>query len=521
MGKKKSVVLMILITIVMVALCVLTAFPSFTIPGTGEIKIWNPAVMQFDLGMDLGGAHVADSRVGGGYYAYYYPNGVISESEYQENVQFLEGEALAKAEAEYVKYNGLYLSTNSEDGVLEEDVNGALVGKTESGNQVKYSIKSSFKTAFTAASEEIAARFSAKGYEDFLVTRVDDYALRIELPASQASENVTASSAAEQAFKVFLLTGEMTFQKGGVVVDEMQDEDVTIKDIVKSIKVRTKYDYAYIEIKLTSAGISMLNAFKSAASSDSSSTLDLCVGDEALLNLSTSHFDGNVIKYTAAEDVDKHYVETMVILLNSALENGGYDITFSCDEIFSFAPVYNNNSLYFAFVAVLVVMAGLVAFGIVKMGKYGVVSAYATFSYFIITALCFAFISKGVFVVTLGSFVIYLLGLILTNVFQMYIYNAIKTEFNLGKTVESSVKGGYKKTLVSVIDVYVVLVLASLALLIGAAGLQTFACQALICFIAAAFINLIWARVINYTFLSACKNKYKYFRFVREDEDDE
>ena len=521
MGKKKSVVLMILITIVMVALLVLSAFPSFTIPGTEGIKIWNPAVMQFDLGVELGGSHVANSRVGGGYYAYYYPNGVISEAEYKENVQFLEGDELKKAEAEYVKYSGLYLSTDPDDGVLEEDVNGAFVGKTEKGDKVKYSIKQSFKTAFAAASKEISARYAAKGYEDYLVSCVDNYALRIELPASQASENVTASAAAEQAFKSFLLTGEMTFQKGGALVDEMKDDNVTIKDIIKSIAVKTKYDYAYIEIKLTAKGISMLNAFKSASSSDSSSTLDICIGDETLIQLSSDHFDGDVIKYTAAEDVDKHYVETMVILLKSAYENGGYDISFNCDEIFAFAPVYNNNSLYFVFVAVLVVMAGLIAFGIVKMGKFGVVSAYATFSYFIITVLCFAFISKGVFVVTLGSVVLYLLGLVLTNVFQMHIYNAIKAEFDLGKTVESSVKGGYKKTIWHVVDVYAVLVLASLALLIGAAGLQTLACQALICFIAAAFINLIWARVINYTFLSASKNKYKYFHFVREDDDDE
>ena len=521
MGKKKSVVLMILITIVMVALCVLTAFPSFTIPGTEEIKIWNPAVMQFDLGLDLGGSHVANTRVGGGYYAYYYPNGVISETEYLTNSQILEGEDLAEYESEYVKYNGLYLSTNTEDRVLEEDVDGELVGKAKDGSEVKYSIREDFKSAFKAASKEISARYAAKGYEDYLVACVDDYALRIELPASQSSENVTASSSTQQAFNIFHMTGELNFQKGGEVVAEMKDEDVTIQDIVKSINVKTKYDYAYIEIKLTKTGIEMLNAFKSASSSDTSATLDVALGDEVLINLNSNHFDGDVIKYTAAEDVDKHYVETMAVLLNSAYENGGFDVAFTCSEISSFAPVYNNNSLYFVFVAILVVMAGLIAFGIVKMGRYGVVGTYATISYFIITALCFAFISKGVFVVSLGSVVLFLLGLVLTNVFQLYIYNAIKAEFNLGKTIESSVKGGYKKTLWNVIDVYVVLVLGALALLIGGAGLQTIAFQALICVIAAAFINLVWARVINLLFLSASKNKYKYFRFVREDDDDE
>ena len=59
------------------------------------------------------------------------------------------------------------------------------------------------------------------------------------------------------------------------------------------------------------------------------------------------------------------------------------------------------------------------------------------------------------------------------------------------------------------------------ALLIGAAGVYTLALQALICVVTAAFCNLLWGRAINFVFLSASKNKYKYFRFVREDDDDE
>ena len=53
MGKKKSVVLMVLLTIVIVALCLITAFPAFAVPGT--VKKWNPAVKQYDFGADLSG----------------------------------------------------------------------------------------------------------------------------------------------------------------------------------------------------------------------------------------------------------------------------------------------------------------------------------------------------------------------------------------------------------------------------------------------------------------------------------
>ena len=64
MGKKKSVVLITLISIVVAILCAITLFPSFEIPFRidGTYKSWNPVVKQFDLSADLGG----------GYYTYYY-----------------------------------------------------------------------------------------------------------------------------------------------------------------------------------------------------------------------------------------------------------------------------------------------------------------------------------------------------------------------------------------------------------------------------------------------------------------
>ena len=101
MGKKKSIVLMVLLTIVIVVLCAITVVPSFTIPGT--VKIWNPVVKQYDLGADLDG----------GYYAYYYPTGVISETEYKN---------LDDADkADYQNHKGLYLNKDADLGIITED----------------------------------------------------------------------------------------------------------------------------------------------------------------------------------------------------------------------------------------------------------------------------------------------------------------------------------------------------------------------------------------------------------------
>lgn len=509
MGKKKSVVLMTLLTIVIVVLCAITAFPSFYIPGSDKVKKWNPAVLQYDLSMDLGG----------GYYAYYYPEGVISENEYESNLLALQGDdEEVKAEREkfvasYKKHGGLYLSTDPEDGIME---NGAITEE--------------FKTEFKAAEKEIRARYEAKDYAEYRVSVVDSYALRIELPASENTDNQTSAQYASQALSLLALTGDLTIEKGGETVDELKEEDATAKDLIKSISVDTKYEVAYVRVKFTSKGKEMVKAFKdgSSSSSDGSqtqSTLDIKVGDEAILSVSTDYItENNNIMYPVAQETDIRYAETLSIVLNSALKNGGYGIQFrslTSSDIRSFAPIYGDNVLTLLFIALAIVIVAILVGLVVKMGRYGVVGVYSSLSYFIITALCFAFISGGVFVVSLGSVLVFLAGLMLINVLHYHVYNAIKKEFDLGKTVESSVKGGFNKTIWGIVDIYAVLLLGALALFAGAAGFVTLAQQALICIVAGAFCNLLWTRAINFTFLSASKNKYKYFRFVREDDDDE
>lgn len=497
MGKKKSVVLMTLLTIVIVVLCAITAFPAFTIPFTNGIKKWNPAVMQFDLGMDLGGEYL-DGHVGGGYYAYYYPDGVLPASEY---------EAEEHEEGDYVAHEGLYLSTDPDKRIYLED------GKT---------LNTEFKADLDAAIKAITARYAAKGYEDYRVAVVDDYAIRVELPNSQSSDGVDAGTSVSQAMTLFALTGELNFQKGGELVDELTDEEngYTINDLLKSVKVKTMNKAAYLELKFTSLGKNMIKTYKSEAASDSSTTLDLAMGDEKLISISTDLIDEHeldVIRYAVANQEDKHYAETLAVILNSALTDGGFDVEFTVSEIRTFYP----NTLYVVFGILLAIIVALIVVAIVKMGRFGVVNMYATLSYFIITTLCFAFISRGVFVVSLGTVLVFLMGLALVNACSYKVFGAIKAEAALGKTIESSVKAGYKKNLLFTVDLYAVLGLGALALLIGAGGLATVAAQALIVVVTGAFISLLWGRVINYMLLSASKDKYKYFKMVREDDDDE
>ncbi len=495
MGKKKSMVLMVLLTIVIVVLCAITAFPAFPIPGT--VSKWNPAVLQYDLGADLGG----------GYYAYYYPEGVISEVEYENNLANKTEEEKAAYAESYLEHGSLYLDKDSDKNIV-------------SGDQVS----EEFAAEFAKLANEVSARYAAQGYSDYRVTVVDDYALRVELPASEVN--------AGSILTLFAYTGELTLKSGGAVIEELQSKDAKITDLVSGFSTGMKNGFAYVKVGLTKAGREMISELKdtlttidSANGSSSATTLDVVVGENTVLSIYQDHVDTkNTVQVYLAEEAGETYVDAVGVLLNSLLATGGFDIEFralATSEIRIAQPIFGENTLLVIYIVLAVIIAALIVVSILKMGRFGGMSAYTALSYFIITALCFAFITEGVFEITLGSVLIFLVGLILVNVLNAHIYNAIKAEFSLGKTVESSVKGGYKKTLFGIVDIYAVLLLGSIALLIGVAGLYTLALQALICIVTAAFCNLLWGRAINFVYLSASKNKYKYFRFVREDDDDE
>ncbi len=499
MGKKKSTALMILLTVVIAVLCAITIFPSFTLPWTDGVKGWNPAVMQYDFGADLGG----------GYYAYYYPEGVMSETAFDSEYE-LKPEADKQAfKDSYVQHGGLYLSVDEEDGIY---VGGEL--------------STDFKKEFDRFVKVISERYAEKGYSDYRVSVVDDYAIRVELPASE----LYASS----VIQMLSYTGELTLKSGTsdsyTELEELTKKDVKITDYIEGFSADTQYDVAYLEVELTDKGEELIKSVKSTLSStseaESGTGLIFSVGDKQVgYAVFKDYIDGDTITIPEDEASNIAAVETYAILLNSALENGGFDFelaAINASDIRTFEPVYGDNAVLLLYIAIAIVLLALIVVPIVRQGRYGVVNAYVVLSYLIITGLCFAFISDAAFEITLGSVLVFLAGLLLVCALNNSFYQAIKKEFYLGKTVESSVKTGYKKCLFPAIDLYAILILGAIVMaIVGAAGLHLMGLQALICFIAGAFCNLLWTFAVNFIFLSASKNKYKYFRFVREDDDDE
>ncbi len=499
MGKKKSVVLMVIISIVLIALTVFTVCPSFWFPWNDGLNGWNSVTAEFvDFGSDYKG----------GYYAYYYPEGVITEDEYKGKLDSLsDQDAKDEYAAEYIPCGGLYVSKEAE--FLTD------------GN----SLSADFRAEMTKIREVISDRFSQKGYSEYSVSVVDNYALRVDLPASDVNY--------QETLQLFALTGDITFKLNGEVVDEFKDEEASAKDFIKAFSLRSQFAYKFIHVKLTKAGAAMIDRLEEAGSitaqgsdttMDGSNGLWMYVGDQAIMPIYTENLASDtVLKCMHNEAEYASSLESRVILAKSALENGGFSFSFSdvSSEIRQKSHVYGENSQGAMLILLGALTLAAIVAAIVLCKKFGMVFAYMACTYVVITGLCFAFIAAGVFEFTLGTALVYALGLAVMFALHARTFAAIKKEVALGKTVNSAVSLGYKKTLWSTVDVYVVLALGSLGLLVGIAGVTTLAWQMLICTVAGALCSLLWGRVINYLNLSASKDKYKYFGLVREDDDDE
>ena len=381
-----------------------------------------------------------------------------------------------------------------------------------------------FEANVAKAADLMAKRIASFGYSDFRVSVVDKYSVKVELPKD---------AYAPQALSFMTLVGELTLQSGGSEISEMQKEGAKVSDFVRGFSVFTRYKVAFLRVDFTEAGKKMISGLKSTLSvstestgSSSATTLDFKIGGNTLGSIYRDYVDdyNNYAEIPVRDEGDKAFVDMVQVLLTTAMNDGGADVAFRsllASDLRQAAPVYGENVKTVLFIALAVIMVAACVASVCKLGGFGVVNVYMTASYLIIVGLCFGFITSGVFEISFASLAVFLAGLILVNVLGARTYHAIKAEFDAGKTVESAVKTGYNKSTGGMVDIYAVLLLASLAMLIGVAGVYTMALQAIICVITAAFCNLLWGRVINHMLLSASANKYKYFRFVREDDDDE
>ena len=165
------------------------------------------------------------------------------------------------------------------------------------------------------------------------------------------------------------------------------------------------------------------------------------------------------------------------------------------------------------------ILAGLIFFVI----RYRELGLMACVSISLFVGLTLFFLQAIPIVETLLSAVIgVILSLILIFASHIIVFEKIRKEYALGKKIPASVKFGFKKSYISVVDFSVIVfVIGLLGYFVGVGQFQIFAMTLIVGSILSVLISLLVTKVLIDCYVVFNKTNAKRLNFVREEEIDE
>lgn len=484
MGKKKSAVFLILITILIAVLCVASTV-SFPLPNS---------VKEYHSFVDV---IKKDAAVGGGYSTVYYPDGVISAEDFEKNSAAYG----TNTEAEK-KYRDRYVSHADGAIYLEKDV-----VLNETGEAVSESFKSSFGDTVKALEE----RFEAKHLAGARLEVCDDYTIRATLPATVQSPSLI--------FGAFAYDGELTVAYG-TESDKIIEETArhSVGEYLKGAYSRVAQDTAYVVVDFTKAGRELIKN-TTANAAESSSTLYVMVGDNTLIDLKVSQqIDQDSLFISGSYTAES--AEAIAIVIDKALNGTVSELNLTAASVQSYDSYFGENTVLFLYISFGVLFLAMLVFFFVRYHGLGIAHLYGYLSYLICMILCLAFIPF--LHLSLGSVAAVLLTSVLLCASNAVAFEYAKKEYALGKTMTSSVKTGYGKCFWHLFDLHIVLALvAFLTYAIALTELQVFAFVLGIGTLFSGICTLVITRFIWAITMPFAKKKDKFCNFKHEEDDDD
>ncbi len=512
MSKVKSVIITVLLAL---AIAVAAFFAVISFPVANNVKRLNSIASNIHLGADLSG------------YAYttVYPEGVITAKEY----------GILADNAGYSKVGGLYYDT------------------------AKYEDLAQLKKDVASDAESLNKRFGQKGYSSYSVAVEDGVSIKISVPTNfsyaaykgnDGNAKTSAVSVADAALSSLTAYGELTLRttdtsislkdsnnnpitydstKRGkdkwVDIAKTSDGSKTYSlangdreaDYFKSITSSTVGSVSRITFNFTKEGRTKFKELTTRASSSSSQTIYFCVGDRILVSFSCTSVINDKSLVLQANDINT--AENAAITMNSAACGGALKLIYQDYEAARTTQAAGGeNAALMMFIASVLVLAGLCAFLIVRYKKLGaVVSAVAVVFALVIVYALFLLNIQVTFAVILTSLL--LLGLFVVG--NAVAFAEIKRLTESGRTMQASVKEGYKNVLMTVTDMHIVLVVV--AILLAAVGVGEVAACGLISVIGvvASYVLYWFTRFMWYAASSPVKDKFRFAglkRVVYEDD---
>ncbi len=517
MGKVKSAICLVLSSLLIAVMCFFCTV-SFKL---NDIETFHSTLSLTGKDITLGAEIDENNYIGGGYMATYYPEGVISAKEYEDNLSAYQAayeEADKASDKDEEKVADLKKQLDDYLEKYPEALKtGGLYLESEIASEDGKTVSEAFKANIAKTVALMRDRYESLHVDGMKLEVVSSYALRVTLPQTYSARNY--------AFQYFAMTGELTVSVGAdadsaTTVFPENKRNAVIGDYLTGFSSRTAADgTTFVGISFTDLGRQIIKE-QTANAANTSTSIFIKVGDKTPVNFSVSEEIDQTTTYISGSFTAESAAVTAT-LLNSALENGDADdLSVIYSDMLRLPATYGDNALMLVYIAFAVVVVGMALFFFIRYGLLGFAYLFTYLMFLFSMLLCvwaIPFLNIGV-----GSVLGLLFASVVLAVSVALPYEYARKEFALGRTMTASVKSAYKKTFWHVFDLHVVLAaLAFIVYGISLTGLATFAFTFGLGIGFSALCSLLVGRLQWASMMAFTSKKGNFCRFKREEVEDD
>lgn len=525
MGKVKSA---IITTIVTLAVLVLFLFCVVSCPLPNGVDRYNGIVTGIHLGSDLSG----DA------YVTLLPDGVITSEEYDLTVNVGNDDTDdAKEKAE--EYEASYVAVSSGAYYVDREVLADAIGVSEdslTSAQVGEAL-SAFTEEVEADAAILSDRLANRRYTSYSVSVLDGVAIRMAVPTNfsyasySGNDNdglTTDLTYISTALSYISLSGELTLRNtsygrtdsvysaqsssgSSTTRNILTDVRADISDYFKSVTYYASGGNYAIRINLTSAGADAIETASTNVAASDDTYIRFYVGETNVINLTceSAITDDSFYISVSSEQDARNYVA----ILNSVATGNALSLEYSYDDVVYDTSAAGADTAMLLAIAVLVLAVALMVYAVARYRALGLV--FALMEVLFCSAMIAIIFLTEITLTTIGVFVA-IACLIMFAGCNFVSFEAIRKESQNGRTIQGSVKVGYKKTFTGVLDLHIVLLIVSIMLALICTG-EAAACGIVLLIGVCASYLLHWfTRFMWYATMSTARDKYKYCGFKRE-----
>lgn len=348
-----------------------------------------------------------------------------------------------------------------------------------------------------AAMVILRQRLDDKGYTEAVITVQDGNKVRVEIP--QIDDDGTV-------LEVIGQTGNLTFQ------DSTGKEWLNGEEHIKSAYVSADRENGgyLVVLNLTDKGVSKFAQATTAVKDMSDTKLYIYLGDSLVSSPTVSEtINSNQATITGYTD----YEEALSIA--SVIDSGRLPINYTVSESRAISSKLGENAINSSVIAGAVGLAIVFILLLVLYKGMGLAADLSLVIY-VLLYIIFLTIVPGV-QLTLPGIAGILLSIGMAVDANIVIFERIKEEFNMGKTVRASIKQGYRRAFVTVFDSNITTIFAAIVLWILCPGtIKGFAITLLIGIVLSLFCGVLVTRWLIELFLPVTSDEQKFLKLKRE-----